>query len=307
VVDGSGLENRRTERFRGFESHPLRPHFPSTAGVPGHPRFGRRALATGNLAESRVGLRRWLAWCGPPPGQPPTRSATSLLTESAYATTIFSNIQLLFAVDGLEQPAMGRALQQLTVTWDGARKATCAADFLDWGPVDGGSPGFLWSSGRMLRPRVGLAVQRGDDLVFSGRVTAVESRLAGGEAPAFAVRAKGDAPVRKSAGLAARPLRWGADLLRLVAEVKGSGSTGTTARLQAEAIGEVALGQAAVRPGSAIEVLDVGALFAGHYVLTRLELHFDPLRGLHVEFTAERAGATPQGHGSHQPMTTITT
>ena len=24
VVDGSGLENRRSESFRGFESHPLR-------------------------------------------------------------------------------------------------------------------------------------------------------------------------------------------------------------------------------------------------------------------------------------------
>jgi hypothetical protein len=217
-----------------------------------------------------------------------------------------SNIQLLFTVDGLEQPAMGQALQQLTVTWDGARKAACAAVFLDWGPVDGGTPDFLWSGGRMLRPRVGLAVQQGDDPVFSGRVTAVESRLVGGEAPAFAVRAKADAPVRKSPGLEARQLRWGVELLRLVAEVKGSGPTGTTTRLQAEAIADVALGQAALRPGSAIEVLDVGALFAGQYVLTRLGLHFDRLRGLYVEFTAQRAGATPRGHGSEQPMTTIT-
>jgi hypothetical protein len=203
-----------------------------------------------------------------------------------------TGIQLLFAVDGLDQPALGQALQQLTVTWVGARKAACAAVFGDWGPADGGSPGFLWSGGRMVRPRVGLAVQQGDDLVFSGRVTVVESRLGGSEAPAFAVRAKGEAPARKSAGLAARPLRWGAELLRLVAEVEASKPKGTTARLQAEAIGDVALGQAALRPGSAIEVLDVGALFAGQYVLTKLGLHFDILRGLRVEFTAERA------HGS---------
>jgi hypothetical protein len=55
----------------------------------------------------------------------------------------------------------------------------------------------------------------------------------------------------------------------------------------------VALGQAALRPGSAIEVLDVGVLFAGQYVLTMLGLHFDLLRGLYVEFTAQRAPGSP--------------
>jgi|GEM_PF-3171551 len=202
---------------------------------------------------------------------------------------VVAGTQLLFAVDGLDQPALGQALQQLTVTWVGARKAICVAVFGDWGPADGGSPGFLWSDGRMLRPNLELAVQQGGERVFSGRVVTVESRLGGGEAPVFAARVEGRAPARKTAGLPVRPLRWGVDLLRLAAEVEGTGATRTTARLKAEAIGDVALGPAALRPGRAIEVLDVGALFAGQYVLTTVELHFDLSRGLHVEFTAKRA------------------
>jgi hypothetical protein len=206
---------------------------------------------------------------------------------------VVTAVPLLFSVDGVDQPALGQALQQLTLIWAGARKAVCVAVFGDWGPADGASPGFLWSDGRVLRPRVNLAVQQGGDLVFSGRVTAVESRLGGSEAPAFAVRARGDAPAGTTAALPARPLRWGVELLRLAAEVEGSGPKATTARLQAEAIGDIALGQAALRPGRAIEVLDIGALFAGQYVLTTLVLQYDLLRGLRVEFTAQRTPGSP--------------
>ena len=145
----------------------------------------------------------------------------------------------------------------------------------------------------MLRPHVELPVQQGGERVFSGRVVTVESRLGGSEAPVFAARAEGRAPARKAAGLPVRPLRWGVDLLRLAAEVQETGRTGTTARLKAEAIGDVALGPAALRPGCAIQVLGVGALLAGQYVVTTVELHFELTRGLHVEFTAQRAPDPP--------------
>jgi hypothetical protein len=206
---------------------------------------------------------------------------------------VVTGTQLLFAVDGLDQPALGQALQQLTVTWVGARKVVCVAVFGDWGPADGGLPGFLWSDGRMFRPKVKLAVQQGGERVFSGRVVAVESRLGGSEVPAFAVRAAGRSPAHETAGHPARPLRWGVHLLRLAAEVEGSGPTRTTARLKAEAIGDVALGQAALRPGRAIEVIGVGALFAGQYVLTTVGLQFDQSRGLRAELTAQRAPDPP--------------
>ena len=208
-------------------------------------------------------------------------------------TPVVTGTQLLFAVDGLDQPALSQALQQLTLTWTGARTAVCVAVFGDWGPVDGGAPGFLWSDGRMLRPHVKLAVQQGGERAFSGRVVTVKSQLGDSEAPVFAARAEDRTPARTTAGLPVRQLRWGADLLRLAAEVEGTGPTGTTARLKAEAIGDVALGPAALSPGRAIEVLGVGALFAAQYVMTTVELHFDLSRGLHVEFTAQRAPGPP--------------
>jgi hypothetical protein len=198
----------------------------------------------------------------------------------------------LIAVDGLDYPALGQGLQRLLVTWAGAGTAACEAVFGDWGSADGSPPGFLWSDGSVLRPGVTLAVQLAKDALFGGRVLAVESRLSSSETPVFAVRAEGRAPAVNAVNIAgpiARPLRWGVELLGLDVAIEVSGPSGVTGHLRAEAIGDVARGQEALRPGQAIEILGVGAMFAGQHVLTAVSLHFDPSRGVRVQFTAQRA------------------
>jgi hypothetical protein len=205
--------------------------------------------------------------------------------------SILAGSALSFAIDGLDRPALGQALQRLAITWADSAKAACEAVFDDWGPSADGPPGFLWSDGRIVRPGVNLTVRLGADTVFAGRVGAAESRLGGGETPIFSLRARGHPPASEIAGLPARTLRWGVELLRLEATVEGSGPARTTGHAQGEAIVDVVVGQEALRPGRAIEILGVGAMFAGRHVLTTVGLRFDPSRGLQAEFAARRAAS----------------
>jgi hypothetical protein len=103
----------------------------------------------------------------------------------------------------------------------------------------------------------------------------------------FALRAEGRAPAAET-GSPPRSLHWGSDLLRLDAAVDRSGPTRTTGRVDAEAVAPLALGRAALRPGMSIDVLGVGAMFEGPYILNTVSLHFDVTRGLRAEFAARR-------------------
>lgn len=192
-----------------------------------------------------------------------------------------------FIVDGLDRPALQVSLQSLVVTRASATKAILEATFNDWGPVDGGSLDFLWSTGRILRTGAKLDARIGADTVFTGAVAAVKSVLVGSAPPVFALRAEGRAPTSETGSLP-RSLRWGSDLLRLDVSVERSGPTRTTGRMDAEVVVPLALGRAALRPGMSVDVLGMGAMFEGTYVLKTVSLHFDVTRGLRAELAAQR-------------------
>jgi hypothetical protein len=173
------------------------------------------------------------------------------------------------------------------VSWPSPRKAILEATFSDWGPVDGGSPGFLWSDGRILHTGVTLEARLGADTAFTGTVVTVESQLASSATPVFALRAEGRAPAGET-GSPPRSLQWGRDLLRLDAAIARSGPTRTTGRVDAEAVAALALGRAALRPGMSIDVRGVGVMFEGPYILNTVSLHFDVTHGLRAEFAAQR-------------------
>ena len=203
--------------------------------------------------------------------------------------SILAGTPLSFAVDGLDQPALGQSLQSLAVTWAASAQTVCEAVFGDWGSAAGGAPGFLWSDGHVVRPGVNLAVRLGEEVIFGGPAGAVESRLSASVTPTFSLRARGHPPATESAGLPARTLRWNIELLQLDATIEHSGPGRTAGHLRGDAIGDVAAGPGSLRPGRTIELAGVGAMFAGQHVLTTVGLRFDPARGLHVEFTARRA------------------
>jgi hypothetical protein len=204
---------------------------------------------------------------------------------------ILAGAALSFAIDGLDQSALALSLQRLSVTWAVSANAVCEADFGDWGATAGGLPDFLWSDGRVVRPGVKLTVRLGDETVFGGLVGAVESRLEGSETPTFSLRSRGHPPAGEIAGLPARTLRWGIELLRLESTVEGPGPARATGHAHGEATGDVAVGQGRLRPGRAIDIVGIGATFAGRHVLTTVGLRFDTSRGLDVEFTARRASS----------------
>jgi hypothetical protein len=66
---------------------------------------------------------------------------------------------------------------------------------------------------------------------------------------------------------------------------------GAAAQARGVLSGSACMGAAAPRAGAAVDLLDIGPLFAGRYTLQTLTLRFDLAEGLRAEFTATRAAA----------------
>ncbi len=78
-------------------------------------------------------------------------------------------------VDGQRQAALESGLLRLVVHERSEGLATCEAEFGNWGVGQSGGLGFLWLDRRVLDFGKTFAVKLGDDLVFEGRVMALQA------------------------------------------------------------------------------------------------------------------------------------
>mgnify|MGYP006943124609 CR=1 FL=1 len=217
---------------------------------------------------------------------PPTTPATTFPT---------------FTVAGQHQPALDAGLQRLSVTERSPGHVLCDIEVVDWGATSDGSIGFLWSDGRVLNIGAMVSVGQGTDVLFDGRVLALEARLSPAGAPTLVLQCTGKRPAATRAG--ASQLRWGADLLRLEVTVeklgRGRPRPGrphrTVLRARGEATWAAAVGPNALRAAGGVDLLGVGAVFAGACAVTEVTIRFDRDQGWRVEFSATRRSDEGRG------------
>jgi phage protein D len=94
-----------------------------------------------------------------------------------------------FLVAGQEQSALADGLLDLQICESSEGLYRCEAGFGNWGPV-GGTTGFLYFDRQLLDFGKGFQVKLGDDLVFDGRIMALEARFMDQSPPALVVLAE---------------------------------------------------------------------------------------------------------------------
>lgn len=93
------------------------------------------------------------------------------------------------AVDGQDNSSLGEGLISLCVIEQTAGLYRCEAQIGNWGPVDG-KIGFLYFDRRVLDFGKSFAVKIGSDVLFDGRITALEAHFPEGGPPEIVVLAE---------------------------------------------------------------------------------------------------------------------
>lgn len=94
-----------------------------------------------------------------------------------------------FRVDGQEQPTLSGGLLTLQISENTQGLYRCEASFGNWGPAEGGT-GFLYFDRRLLDFGKPFQVTLGQDVLFDGRITALEARFPEASPPELTVLAE---------------------------------------------------------------------------------------------------------------------
>lgn len=94
-----------------------------------------------------------------------------------------------FELDGREQEELSRGLLHLQIVETGEGLFRCEAVFGNWGPKSGDT-GFLYFDGQMFDFGKTLKVKHGGDVLFEGKVTAIEAGFPEGATPELTILAE---------------------------------------------------------------------------------------------------------------------
>jgi phage protein D len=92
-------------------------------------------------------------------------------------------------IDGVAVPALDAALVAMEIVEPSSGPFRCTARFANWG-ASGNAVGFLHFDRKTLEFGRRLTVRRGDDVLFTGRISALEAHFPEGALPEFAVVAR---------------------------------------------------------------------------------------------------------------------
>jgi len=191
----------------------------------------------------------------------------------------FFGSQPIFHVDGQEEPTLAAQLSALVLTETLGEPPRCEATFNNW--VAGALPYPDDRTVGLARP---LEIWLGEELLFTGRIVALEGRFPAARHPELRAVAVG--PVRAVDHPATLQLVHGAALRELYVTVERM--TPTRADDPVTARG-VAVPTRGLRVGVRIEVEGVGHHFGGEFRVTETRHLFDHSQGLRTEFVATRA------------------
>lgn len=187
----------------------------------------------------------------------------------------FFGSQPTFHVDGREEPALAAQLIGLVLGETLGEPPRCEATFNNW--VEGA---LAYPDERSLAFARPLAIRLAGELLFSGRIVALEGRFPAARHPELRAIAVG--PVGAHDAHAGKlQLAHGAALRELYVTVEGDAPQ-STAR-------GVAVPTSGLRVGVHIEVEGVGASFGGEFLVVETRHLFDQSHGLRTEFVATRA------------------
>lgn len=111
-----------------------------------------------------------------------------MATTSAAAPRVRAARPML-RVDGQDQPSLAQGLLELVVAEDAGGLYRCEAKLGNWGPVGSGID-LLYLDRTLLDFGKALEVRLGTDVLFEGRVTALEARFPEGSPPELTVLAE---------------------------------------------------------------------------------------------------------------------
>ena len=105
------------------------------------------------------------------------------------ASPTFKVARPAIALDGQDDASLAAGLLRLSIQEDVTGLYRCEAVFGNWGQVSGGA-GFLYFDRKKLEFGKKLRVKLGNDVLFEGRIFALEGRFPEGQAPEIAVLAE---------------------------------------------------------------------------------------------------------------------
>lgn len=111
------------------------------------------------------------------------------MSSSSGAATGIVVARPTITIDGTDQPALTERLLNVVIVEQMSGLYRCEVQIGNWGPVNG-TPGFLYFDRKLLDFGKGLQVKLGSDVIFDGRILALEASFPQGLPPRIGLLAE---------------------------------------------------------------------------------------------------------------------